>query len=174
MGCYALMLKEAEKFVLSCHNFDCENTTSGAWVAAWKNKIRMKILAPLDMLTVTNRCCILSSTVSRLPTGSELGALEPYPPALGPTDHCLEWSTELFPTIINEITLLAQKWLSAKVAPCSEQCTCQYQSISCKNMLAACTWIYSCYFCHLCELIHLRWSIHCITVYYDFTYTRCI
>ena len=46
MGYYALMLKEAEQFVLSCHNFDCENSTSGAWVAAWKNKIRMKILDP--------------------------------------------------------------------------------------------------------------------------------
>ena len=92
MGCYTLMLKEAEQFVLSCHNFDCDNNTSGAWVVAWKNKIRMKILDP---------------------------------PALAPSDHCPEWSTELFPTIINENNLLAQKWLSAKIATCSQRCACQ-------------------------------------------------
>ena len=28
----ALMLKEAEQFVFSCHNSDCENSTPRAWV----------------------------------------------------------------------------------------------------------------------------------------------
>ena len=45
-ACYELILKEAEQFVLSCHNFDCENSTADAWLAAWKNSVRMNILEP--------------------------------------------------------------------------------------------------------------------------------
>ena len=163
MGCYALMLKEAKQFVLSCHNFDCENSTPGAWITCeWRFWI------PLIVLIVTNSCCVSlkKSPISRLPTGSEVGPLEPHPPEFGPTDHCLE--LKLFPTIINENTLLSQKWLSAEVTQCSQRCTCQSQSVSYRNVHE----IHFCYFCHLCELIHFTWSIHCVTFYYDFTYTH--
>ena len=99
-------------------------------------KYEWRFWIPLLVLTVTNSCCISSkSPASRLPTGSEVDALEPHPPVLGPIDHCLVWSTELFPTIINENTLLAQKWLSAKVAPCSQRGTRQSQSVSYSNRL---------------------------------------
>ena len=141
----------------------------------WHGRIRYewRFWIPLVVLTVTNSCYISSkSPSSRLPAVIEVGALEPHPPALGPTDHYLECSTELSCTIINENTLLAQKWLSAKVAPRSQRCTCESKSVLFMNMLTACTWIYFCYFCHLFELIHFTWSIHCITLYYDFTYTH--
>ena len=119
MGCYVLMLKEAEQFVLSCHNFDCENSMSGAWVAAWKNKIRMKILDPL----VKKSC--------KQATDWQWGGCTWTPP----TCTWYHWPlSELFPTIINENTLLAQKWLSAKVVPCSQRCACQSQSVSCMYM----------------------------------------
>ena len=46
MACYELILKETEQFVLSCHNFDCENSMADAWLAASKNSVRINILEP--------------------------------------------------------------------------------------------------------------------------------
>ena len=96
--------------------------------------------------------------------------------SLSPTDYCLEWSTELFPTIINEKHPFGIEVTECEGStPCSmKRRTCQSQSVSCRDMLSVCTWIYFCFFCHLCELIHFIWGIHCITLYYDFTYTHVI
>ena len=131
MGYYALMLKEAEQFVLSCHNFDCENSTSGAWVAAWKNKIRMKILDPPGCAHINQQ--LLHIFKKSCKEATDWVRLIPTHLHLVPLTIVLN---EAPPTIVNENSLMAQKWLSAKV-------TAMYmhksQSVSYRNMLAACT-----------------------------------
>ena len=92
----------------SCHNFDCENSMTDAWVVAWKNKRQRDILEPPNCAHYNQH---LPHVLKTLPTGSEVDALDPLPTALVFTDHCLEWSTELFASIIHENTLLAQRGL---------------------------------------------------------------
>ena len=100
-----------------------------AWVVAWKNKMQRDILEPPNCAHYNQH---LPHVLKTLPTGSEVDALDPHPTALVFTDHCLEWSTELFATIIHENTLLAQRGLLTVIKceyesniPCSaKQCTC--------------------------------------------------
>ena len=139
---------------------------------AWKNKIRMKILDTPSCAHCNQQPLHIFNKSFNQATIWQWGGCTWTPPTCTCSNWPLSWVKHwIFPTIINENNLLAQ-WLSAKVAPGSQRCTCESPSVSYMNMLSACTWIYFCYFCHLCELIHFTWSIHCITLYYDFTYTH--
>ena len=174
MGCYALMLKEAEQFVLSCHNFDCENSTSGAGVVAWKNKIWMKILHPPSCAHCNQQLLHIFKKSFKQATNWQWGGCTWTPPTCTWSHWPLSW--------VKHWTFPYYYWwkhpVGTEVTKCkgSPTFTAMYmresKSVSYMNMLSACTWIYFCYFCHLFELIHFTWSIHCITLYYDFTNTH--